>query len=275
MTAAPRPASPASRRDPGPVGFVFGMSFGAVVTVFFSWALSIAIEFAGMQFLWQERGVLHSRDLVIEDLGYIEAAPHSVIVEDTVAFSRWLIAQVAVPFEKLGVLGFYERAAARVDELAALQAASASEGGANGVASGVASAVAGRARGVASSLKRTAAHSNLTLATLGLIALYTAQDTALRLVIVVFALPAFVLACLLGAVDGLMRRDLRKWGGGRESSFVYHHAKATTFLALGGGFGLYLAWPTGGFNPAYMVLVFTALVAWSLSLTLSSFKKYL
>jgi hypothetical protein len=275
MTAAPRPASPASRRDPGPVGFIFGMSFGAVVTVFFSWALSIAIEFAGMQFLWQERGVLHSRDLVIEDLGYIEAAPHSVIVEDTVAFSRWLIAQVAIPFEKLGVLGFYERAAARVDELAALQAASASEGGANGVARGVAGAVAGRARGVASSLKRTAAHSNLTLATLGLIALYTAQDTALRLVIVLFALPAFVLACLLGAVDGLMRRDLRKWGGGRESSFVYHHAKAMTFLALGGGFGLYLAWPTGGFNPAYMVLVFTALVAWSLSLTLSSFKKYL
>ena len=113
------------------------------------------------------------------------------------------------------------------------------------------------------------------LATVGIVAMYTAQDTALRLAIVLFALPAFVLACLLGAVDGLVRRDLRKWGGGRESSFVYHHAKSSTYLALGGGFSLYLAWPTGGFNPAYMVLVFTALTAWSLSLTLSSFKKYL
>jgi integrating conjugative element membrane protein (TIGR03747 family) len=112
-------------------------------------------------------------------------------------------------------------------------------------------------------------------ATLGMVAMYTAQDTALRLAIVVFALPAFVLACLLGAVDGMVRRDLRKWGGGRESSFVYHHAKAMTYLTLGGGFSLYLAWPGGGFNPAYMVLAGTALVAWSLSLTLSSFKKYL
>jgi Domain of unknown function (DUF4400) len=44
---------------------------------------------------------------------------------------------------------------------------------------------------------------------------------------------------------------------------------------LTGGFGLYLAWPFGGFNPAYMVLVFTVLVAMSLSTTLAAFKKYL
>ncbi len=112
------------------------------------------------------------------------------------------------------------------------------------------------------------------LTTLGMVALYTAQDTALRLSIVVFALPAFALACLLGAVDGLVRRDLRRWGGGRESSFLYHHAKAFTYLALGGGFSIYLAWPTSGFNPAYMVLVCTVLVAWSLSVTAASFKKY-
>ena len=246
----------ASASDQGPVGFVFAMASGAVFTTLFSWVLSIGIELVGMHFLWQERGVLHSRDLVMEDLGYISAAPHSVIVADTVSFSHTMIAAIAAPFEKLGVIGYYARSKAAAD--AALAAPTAP----------------GRA-GVASTLKRTATQGSQMLATLGLIAMYTAQDTGLRLAIVVFALPAFVLACLLGAVDGLMRRDLRKWGGGRESSFIYHHAKATTYLALGGGFALYLAWPTGGFNPAYMVLVFTALVAWSLSLTLSSFKKYL
>ena len=41
-----------------------------------------------------------------------------------------------------------------------------------------------------------------------------------------------------------------------------------------GGFGLYLTWPFGGFNPAYMVLVFTVLVAATLSTTVASFKKY-
>ncbi|MCX8516905.1 MAG: DUF4400 domain-containing protein [Rhodoferax sp.] len=48
---------------------------------------------------------------------------------------------------------------------------------------------------------------------------------------------------MVGVVDGLVRRDLRRWGGGRESSFVYHHAKRYTHWALTGGFGLYLAWP--------------------------------
>jgi integrating conjugative element membrane protein (TIGR03747 family) len=107
-----------------------------------------------------------------------------------------------------------------------------------------------------------------------LISMYVAQDVLLRLSIATFALPAFVLACLLGAVDGLVRRDLRRWGGGRESSFIYHHAKRYTHWALTGGFGLYLAWPFGGFNPAVMVLVFTVLVAASLSTTVASFKKY-
>ena len=82
------------------------------------------------------------------------------------------------------------------------------------------------------------------------------------------------LALLLGTVDGLVRRDLRRWQGGRESSFVYHHAKRYTGWALTGGFGLYLTWPFGGFNPAYMVLVFTVLVAATLSTTVASFKKY-
>lgn len=249
--------------DQGPVGFVLAIVVGGVFTTLFSWTVSIAIEMVGMHYFWPDRGMLHSRDLVMEDLGYIAEAPHSLIVADTVAFSKQLMGWVATPFKRLGVTGFYERSLARA--VAADQA----------VAGDSDRSSAAKKVGVDHALQRASAQGTMLLATLGVVAMFTAQDTALRLAIVVFALPAFVLACLLGAVDGLVRRDLRKWGGGRESSFIYHHAKATTYLTLGGGFGLYLAWPTGGFNPAYMVLVFTALVAWSLSLTLSSFKKYL
>jgi integrating conjugative element membrane protein (TIGR03747 family) len=78
----------------------------------------------------------------------------------------------------------------------------------------------------------------------------------------------------MGVIDGLVRRDRRRWQGGRESSFVYHHAKRYVGWALTGGFGLYLSWPFGGFNPAYMVLVFTVLVAFTLSTTVGAFKKY-
>ena len=245
------PSHAAAVSGHGPLGMAVALAFGLVLTTAFSWFLSILIELVGMHTLWKDKGVLHARQLVQEDLRYIAEAPHSLVVADTVAFSRELVARVAIPFERLDVVAFHQRTTAALERP-------------------VTPAHAGSA-----TLKRisnTLAHM---WATLGMVAMYTAQDTALRLAIVVFALPAFVLACLLGAVDGMVRRDLRKWGGGRESSFVYHHAKAMTYLTLGGGFSLYLAWPGGGFNPAYMVLAGTALVAWSRSLTLSSFKKYL
>jgi len=83
------------------------------------------------------------------------------------------------------------------------------------------------------------------------ILLYVTQDTAVRLAVAFYALPAFAMACLLGMVDGLVKRDLRKWAGGRESSFVYHHSKHYTAWFLTAGFALYLSWPVGGFNPAW------------------------
>ena len=252
MNARPQATShSAAVSGHGPLGMAVALAFGLVLTTAFSWFLSILIELVGMHTLWKDKGVLHARQLVQEDLRYIAEAPHSLVVADTVAFSRALIARVAIPFERLDVVSFHQRTTAALEKPVS------------------------HARAGSATLRRisnTLAHM---WATLGMVAMYTAQDTALRLAIVVFALPAFVLACLLGAVDGMVRRDLRKWGGGRESSFVYHHAKAMTYLTLGGGFSLYLAWPGGGFNPAYMVLAGTALVAWSLSLTLSSFKKYL
>jgi len=255
MTAKVQPPShTAAVNGHGPVGVLFGVLVGAVMATAFSWVFSIIIEVVGMNTIWKDTGVFHARQLVLDDLRYIENAPHSVIVPDTVAFARDMASYVALPFVKLGVVGLYERA--------------------HSTAAGPA-ATAGKKLAAPAALSGLSAWMTRMWSLLGMIALYTAQDTALRLAIVVLALPAFVLACLLGAVDGLVRRDLRKWGGGRESSFVYHHAKATTYLSLGGGFSLYLSWPGGGFNPAHMVLVFTVLVAWGLSLTLSSFKKYL
>jgi hypothetical protein len=39
------------------------------------------------------------------------------------------------------------------------------------------------------------------------------------------ALPQFVLTIVIGLIDGLVRRDLRRFGAGHESGFVYHHAR--------------------------------------------------
>ncbi|GKS87290.1 TIGR03747 family integrating conjugative element membrane protein [Acidovorax sp. SUPP1855] len=257
MSDAP-PKGPVRPRTRGPIELVLEIGIGLTFVALFSWFVGILIEIGGMYLLWKDEGVVHARTLVEQDLGYIAAAPRSLLVPDTVAFSRQIVRWVQIPYERLGVLRWYARfngpqAAAEPNP------SSANAAGGNPLSKGM-----GRAsRSMGKLLSQWA-----------LVSMYVAQDVLLRMSVALFALPAFVLACLVGAVDGLVRRDLRRWGGGRESSFVYHHAKRYTAWSLTGGFGLYLTWPFGGFNPAYMVLVFTVLVAATLSTTVAAFKKY-
>jgi hypothetical protein len=40
-------------------------------------------------------------------------------------------------------------------------------------------------------------------------------------------LPLFLMAAFVGLVDGLVCRDIRRFGAGRESGFIYHRARAS------------------------------------------------
>lgn len=246
MSRAPAQPRPKAASERGPIVLVFEIAFGLLFMTLFSWGIGVFIEVIGSYTIWEDQGERHVQGLVREDLQHIAAAPRSVLIDDTEAFSREVVAWVAYPYQRLGVVRWYQNERARE------QSGVAEEQG-----------LGGASKLLSSELSRIA-----------LISMHVLQDVLLKLSIAVFALPAFVLACLLGAVDGLVRRDLRRWGGGRESSFVYHHAKKLATWSLTGGFVLYLSWPFGGFNPAYMVLVFTVLVAATLSTTLSAFKKY-
>lgn len=250
---ARQPLPPARPRTKGPVEIAFELALGLFFVTIFSWFLGIAIEIGGIYLLWPDKAERHSRDLVAEDLEYIGAAPRSILIDDTLAFANQVVAWVQEPYVKLGLIAWYQKSHSR---------------------GAIAMPTAGTPNRGAIGLLKVSDDFGRELSRWVVISMFVAQDTLLRLAIAVFAAPAFVLACLLGAVDGLVRRDLRRWGGGRESSFVYHHAKRYTLWALTGGFTLYLSWPFGGFNPAYMVLVFTALVAATLSTAIATFKKY-
>ncbi len=60
-----------------------------------------------------------------------------------------------------------------------------------------------------------------------LAALFTVLVFCVRLVVLLMTIPLFAMAALTGLVDGLVRRHLRKFGTGRESSYLYHKARAT------------------------------------------------
>ena len=100
------------------------------------------------------------------------------------------------------------------------------------------------------------------------------QLFAVRLSILVLAIPAFLLFGAVGLVDGLVQRDLRRWGAGRESAFLYHNAKRTILPFLSMPWIVYLAMPNT-IHPNYVILPFAIFFGISISITASSFKKYL
>ncbi len=257
MSTAAAVKGPIRPRTRGPVELILEVTFGLLFVALFAWIVQAFVgAIAGFVLLLQRRPLrlgMHAQGPLPE-----VSTPTALLllIDDTEGFARRIIGWVAWPYERFGVVRFYERMH-QAD--AAPPAAAAQPAGKRRLNQGLGNAT----RSVMTVASRWA-----------VVSMHVAQDVVLRLSVALFALPAFALACIVGTVDGLVRRDLRRWRGGRESSFVYHHAKRYTAWALTGGFGLYLTWPFGGFNPAYMVLVFTVLVAATLSTTVAAFKKY-
>ena len=100
------------------------------------------------------------------------------------------------------------------------------------------------------------------------------QLFVVRLTVLALATPVFLLFSLVGLVDGLVQRDLRRWGGGRESSYLYHYAKGSVWVFLIAAWVIYLAMPIS-INPAFVIVPFAILFGFSISITASTFKKYL
>ena len=105
-------------------------------------------------------------------------------------------------------------------------------------------------------------------------ALTVVRIFAVRLAVLALAMPAFVLLALLGLIDGLVQRDIRRWSGGRESSFVYHWAKKAFYPSLILPWIIYLAIPES-VHPNWVVLPFAVSFGISVRVMASMFKKYL
>ncbi|EBG2007576.1 MULTISPECIES: TIGR03747 family integrating conjugative element membrane protein [unclassified Enterobacter] len=96
----------------------------------------------------------------------------------------------------------------------------------------------------------------------------------LRLAILLQALPLFALIIVVGLIDGLVRRDLRRFGAGHESGFVYHHARrmiSSNLIATG---LVWLAVPIF-LEPEYVLIPGALGIGLALSATLGAFKKHL
>lgn len=206
---------------------------------------SILTEWVGMVWWWPEAGSAHSRAMLAAELRWLQRDyQRSLLVADPPAFGQRVADQTD---DRLFVRTRIRDALHWARSPAAVDAAR---------------------------LERRLHAAMRPLAEYLQAAMQVTQVFAVRLAILWLASPVFVLFSLVAVVDGLVQRDLRRWGGGRESSFVYHWAKrsALPLLILCGV--SYLALPFS-VHPSLVVLPFASLFALSLAITASTFKKYL
>ena len=107
-----------------------------------------------------------------------------------------------------------------------------------------------------------------------LIVVNITQLVGARLAIVVLSLGVFALAAVMGLIDGLVQRDLRRFGGGLESGFLYHHLKTGLKPLLIAPMLIYLTWPAP-LSPTWVFVPPAIGLGVLVALTVAKFKKYL
>lgn len=193
QAAAPVPQQAA---EPGVIG---GLVLGVVKVL--GWLIlglvfSILVEWLGMSVFWPEEGVRHSRRMLEAEFGYLEGSvPQSLVSTDPAGLAR----RIADTFYHYGF------------EI-------------TGIATGIQRLNAPPSPADSRLLRLSRAvyapGSSYLIAAITITQVY-----AVRLAVLLLATPVFGLAALVGLTDGLVERDRRRFGGARETGFVYHHAK--------------------------------------------------
>ena len=216
-----------------------------ILWLLFSLLFSIIIEWVGMMLWWADEGLDHSRTMLVREIGYLDTDfRRSVVTSDPAQFAkRFADNTYHYLFEVTRFIDFIHWVS---------PAPTVNEGGA-----------------------RPTLHKIYhPIAEFVIAMMQVTQVFSVRLAILTLAMPIFLLFSLVALVDGLVQRDLRRWGGGRESSFVYHYAKKAALPLVVLTWVTYLALPFS-LHPTFVILPFATLFALTVAVTASTFKKYL
>ncbi|MBB71444.1 MAG: hypothetical protein CMF50_03500 [Legionellales bacterium] len=96
---------------------------------------------------------------------------------------------------------------------------------------------------------------------------------AIRVLLLVFFIPLLIIALLVGVIDGLVQRDIRRFGAGRESTLLFHRTKAIFMPSVYILSLLFLISPIA-VSPALFILLIASVMGLLVSIMMSRFKKY-
>lgn len=245
------PATTAQRQQAQQQGLIaqtLTLPFRFVGVLIGSLFLAVLIEWAGMLILWPDQGWHHAQAMLHYETDQLAADFFdSLLVHEPAHTAQvWLDATYRLIFVKTGLLAWIRDADAQTH--------------ANSM----------KGADLRHYLGLIAVHVEDYL----LAALYTGLTFLVRLLVLIMVLPLFIVAAFTGFVDGLVRRDIRRFGAGRESGFLHHRAKATMMPLAVFPWIVYLALPVS-VNPLLMLLPCAILLGLSVSVTAGTFKKYL
>ncbi|WP_127958577.1 TIGR03747 family integrating conjugative element membrane protein [Serratia microhaemolytica] len=207
--------------------------------------LSLVIEYIGIAFFWPELGSKHSETVMSTELGWLSREfTRSLLLSDpAVTVTGWITTAYQWAFVDSGLLAWIQQ--------------SSHDG--NAFSRQLEQWHVGLANYLHDYLMAT---------------IWVTVIVLVRVTILVLSLPLFVMAVVVALVEGLGRRDLRRYGAGYESSFVYHRAKKMVKSAFAIPIILYLSWPTAIY-PNLILLPGALLLGMAIMVTTASFKKYL
>ncbi|EAM2983606.1 TIGR03747 family integrating conjugative element membrane protein [Salmonella enterica] len=211
---------------------------------------SLLIEYVGLIFWWPEQGSLHARGMMETELGYLSSnfTRSLFISAPAVTAMAWINLGYHWIFVDSGFIGFIS------------QGTAAGSGSANTLLTGEILALGDwLLTHLRDFLQAT---------------VYISVVFVVRVLILVLSVPLFVMVVMVAMVEGLSRRDLRRYGAGYESSFLYHHAKRFIKPSVIYPCMLYLSWPTAIY-PNMVLLPAALLLGASVTVLMSTFKKYL
>ncbi|AZF53168.1 putative membrane protein [Pseudomonas sp. R4-34-07] len=243
MVASVQNTPPQPNQRQGLIVSVIGLVLRIIGLLITSLLFSILIEYAGLLLFWGDQGWRHSQAMLGNELGWLSEhfkyslilqQPEQTIVQWLDFLNKWLLVNT----------GFADFAR---------QARVSSQG--NGFWSWI-------------------NQFYVSIEDFIMAAVYVTFTFLVRLTILVLAMPLFFSAMFTGFVDGLMHRDLRKFGAGRESSFVYHRAKRAVIPLLTVPWIIYLSLPFS-LNPMAVFLPCSMMLGVTMTITAATFKKYI
>ncbi|MBP0714268.1 TIGR03747 family integrating conjugative element membrane protein [Burkholderia sola] len=249
MSDAASTAQREQNRRQGLIAGTIGLPFRMFGVLIGSLLFSIIVECVGMHLFWKDQGWRHSQEMLQYELGHLSSHfTRSVVVQEPGRTAHSLVdTGYQWVFVRSGLQDRMSQAAERARA---------------------------PSQGQARNFRYFISQAYVWAENYLIAAAFTTLMFLVRLLVLALTLPLICTAAFVGLIDGLVRRDVRRFGAGRESGFLYHRAKASLIPLAVLPWVTYLALPVS-VHPLVILLPSAVLLGLAVSLTAGSFKKYL